>query len=92
MIDENTPHPGPIGITPFRTNTTRGYELTATDENVLDVPLARVARKADAILYAAAPDMLAALQMIESCLAPDDNDAAAQAVRAAIARATGKEG
>lgn len=36
----------------------------------------------------AAPDMLAALEMIESCLSPDDNDEAAKAVRAAIRKAT----
>jgi len=39
-------------------------------------------------LIAAAPDMLAALEMIESCLSPDDNDEAAKAVRAAIRKAT----
>lgn len=42
---------------------------------------------ADAPLLAAAPAMLAALRMIETCLRPDDNDAAASAVRNAIAQA-----
>ena len=39
-------------------------------------------------LIAAAPEMLGALLKIESCLAPEDNDGAAKAVRAAIAKAT----
>jgi len=38
----------------------------------------------------AAPEMLEALKTIESCLAPDDNDSAAQKVRAAIAKAEAK--
>ena len=46
----------------------------------------------DLRLFEAAPDMLAALEMVESCFAPDDNDATAKAVRLAIARATGREG
>lgn len=38
-------------------------------------------------LIAAAPDMLNALLMVNSCFAPDDNDITAQKVRAAIAKA-----
>lgn len=38
-------------------------------------------------LHKAAPELLEALKTIESCLSPDDNDHAAQKVRAAIAKA-----
>lgn len=44
----------------------------------------------NAHLIAAAPQMLQALKIIESCLAPEDNDFAALAVRAAIAKAEGR--
>lgn len=46
----------------------------------------RVAR-----LIAAAPEMLDALEAIESCLAPEDNDSAARRVRAAIQKARGAQ-
>lgn len=46
-------------------------------------------RLANAQLIAAAPEMLDALKKIESCLNPEDNDVAAKAVRAAIAKAEG---
>lgn len=45
---------------------------------------------ANARLIAAAPDMLDALKKIASCLAPEDNDIAARAVRAAITKAEGE--
>lgn len=38
-------------------------------------------------LAIAAPDMHAALRMVESCLAPEDNDVTAQKVRAALIKA-----
>lgn len=46
--------------------------------------------EANARLIAAAPELLEALKAIESCLSPDDNDYAAQKVRAAIAKAEGR--
>lgn len=46
--------------------------------------------EANAHLIAAAPEMYEALKAIESCLAPADNDSAAQKVRAAIAKAEGR--
>jgi hypothetical protein len=46
-------------------------------------------QKTAARLIAAAPEMLEALKRIESCLAPDDNDVATQAVRRAIVKAEG---
>lgn len=51
-----------IAVAPFKNNLTRGFELTVTDEGVPNVPIAQVAREADAHLFAAAPDMLAALK------------------------------
>ena len=47
------------------------------------------ARKANAQLFAAAPELFEALVVIESCLSSDDNDHAAQKVRAAISKARG---
>jgi hypothetical protein len=44
---------------------------------------------ANARLIAAAPDLLDACRMALSCMAPDDNDITARALRAAIAKATG---
>jgi hypothetical protein len=47
------------------------------------------ATQASAKLFAAPPELFEALVAIESCLPPDDNDHAAQKVRAAIAKARG---
>lgn len=41
-------------------------------------------------LVLAAPDMLEALRIVESCFSPEDNDYAARKVRAAIAKALGQ--
>jgi len=51
--------------------------------------LGEVVREPNARMMAAAPEMYEALVAIESCLSPDNNDHAAQRVRAAIAKARG---
>lgn len=62
-------------------------ECDIVDSNGKSVP----ENEANQRLILTAPDMLDALKKIESCLAPENNDIAAQAVRAAIAKAEGRD-
>lgn len=56
--------------------------------NVYSEEMSTEEMEANANLVRAAPDLLKACVMARSCMRPDDNDATAQALDAAIAKAT----
>jgi len=88
--------PGPITVSAFKTNTSRGFTLLATSEGVPDCPIGTAALKADADLWAAAPDLYAALtEVVAATDAYDESEAAddrcicaIEKCRAALSKAT----
>lgn len=88
---------GPITVHPFNNTITRGFELRVTSEGVPDCPIAIAALKADAVLFAAAGDMLAALksgiesveQLVRLNRIPANNKGLRD-MRAAVALAEGR--
>lgn len=57
-----------ISIARFKNNITQGFELLVTDGGVPNVPIAQVATQEDAVLFAAADDMLTVLKKAFSVL------------------------
>lgn len=75
---------------PWQVDKTYGLIMAGNEIEIAACHAGRGAdAEANARLIAAAPEMLDALEKIESCLSPDDNDIAAKAVRHAIAKAKG---
>jgi len=95
MIKNSAHTPGPWGCA-YTSNYAHDYRITREDKTPLLLTVIandHSEQRANARLIAAAPDLLAALQLCERALEERDAEAeeyAAKAARAAIAKATGE--
>lgn len=73
---------------PWRVNQDRAWSIVVDPAGVL---VARVALEADAHLIAASPSLLSACQALLDAYHADDADDAIEAMKKAVAKATGAE-